>query len=1017
MAGTYAVLAFPNGTIQERNLGSDGSGHTPGQWLPPSWESLHVSVAAGNRTLRGTRKLTVNDSRYVDFDSVSLESLPIIAAIGAPYPDDPSAFRYHGPTGSAVDTLVHSPVVRVGGSTKFEGIAVRLSVTSSGADGGGGMLRGRMSAPDNVWFAMGFGTQMSQEAGTYAIVVTEKGEVHEYSLGKKSPGTQLQPTLQNVEVSVTAGSIRVVTFDRNASIADEKYHSVDVGSAAIPLILARSATAWPSYHGANRTVTSVSMTPSFRLGGAAAGTAVPTGVRLDGVSPHGTATITMSGPGDKWLATGFGATLMSDAPWTLAVLGSGEVEERKIAKFSPGTKLDLAGYVEASTITGGSRRVVYSRSMAPSDSNRYNFVNAQSALSFPIISAVGTGANLSDVHCHNSDTCRAAADIRLDELTRMQGSVNVLQCSATKKTSCMSNGGVMVGLEISPDSDEVLITLEGPNNVWFGVGFDAQQMGDGPYSIIVAAGGLGISERKLAQYSPGAVLAASLNLVSNNLVEGRRRIVLSRAIEGLTPDHHTFSTAMPPYGAANELSIIAAVGQSAAFAYHGMGNYISTAIWLSPISESGAGELPPPPPTPEPSLPVAPTPAPGPKPHGGGCTPSDLVIDPNAVSPQLYACQFSPDGSQLTVHWRYDSNSTVHFAVKTLGAAGYLGLAFTNPGSAGSMAPADAVLSACAASCDPDTCVTDPYHISDKTMSWASRKDPSQTVTQATRTHSNGITVVRFTRALDNGGMVKLSKNSLIYVNYVHDPDTCVLGYHGQGKGRVGSFSVNIVSGSTADVSDGLDTKRRTHGALMIAAWVYAIPIAILVKRFGTPVFQMGLSQFYSHVFLCLCGVSMTIAGYVIASNNDFGDGAYSHGTLGLVILILACFNPFAGVVFYGLAQVSAALGFIGITPKGHPRRWMSNVVHHTVGRALWVLGVVQCFIGVESLHRKTGADRTPYLIAIIAGLAAFVSVFLTLDGAKSLKDSPVHMEAGGGTNTSVQGPNDRTGLLSDCAE
>eukprot|EP01062_Namystynia_karyoxenos_P053991 TRINITY_DN4407_c0_g2_i1.p1 TRINITY_DN4407_c0_g2~~TRINITY_DN4407_c0_g2_i1.p1 ORF type:complete len:883 (+),score=253.05 TRINITY_DN4407_c0_g2_i1:102-2651(+) len=58
---------------------------------------------------------------------------------------------------------------------------------------------------------------------------------------------------------------------------------------------------------------------------------------LDGAS--GNATITITGPDDKWFGVGFGATVMADQPYTITVSGTGEVTERKIANHAPGTVL------------------------------------------------------------------------------------------------------------------------------------------------------------------------------------------------------------------------------------------------------------------------------------------------------------------------------------------------------------------------------------------------------------------------------------------------------------------------------------------------------------------------------------------------------------------------------------------------------------------------------------------------------------------------------------------------------
>ena len=53
------------------------------------------------------------------------------------------------------------------------------------------------------------------------------------------------------------------------------------------------------------------------------------------------------------------------------------------------------------------------------------------------------------------------------------------------------------------------ITLDGPATKWFAVGFNAQRMGDNPYTIFVyqRAPNMIIEERKLANRGPGDLLS------------------------------------------------------------------------------------------------------------------------------------------------------------------------------------------------------------------------------------------------------------------------------------------------------------------------------------------------------------------------------------------------------------------------------------------------------------------------------------------------------------------------------
>eukprot|EP00092_Neocalanus_flemingeri_P016158 GFUD01017488.1.p1 GENE.GFUD01017488.1~~GFUD01017488.1.p1 ORF type:complete len:796 (-),score=158.21 GFUD01017488.1:53-2440(-) len=118
---------------------------------------------------------------------------------------------------------------------------------------------------------------------------------------------------------------------------------------------------------------------------------------------------------------------------------------------------------------------------------------------------------------------------------------------------------VEVGLE--HNTVTAIITLTGPVDVWFGVGFNAKSMEDKPYAIIVDGAG-GVTERKLANHGPGTLLKQSVSVVSNTEHDNVRTLVLHRRVNGSTADHYNFPTK------AGDLNLIAAVGDSPQLAYH-----------------------------------------------------------------------------------------------------------------------------------------------------------------------------------------------------------------------------------------------------------------------------------------------------------------------------------------------------------------------------------------------------------------------------------------------------------------
>lgn len=125
----------------------------------------------------------------------------------------------------------------------------------------------------------------------------------------------------------------------------------------------------------------------------------------------------------------------------------------------------------------------------------------------------------------------------------------------------VANLGNLVNMTISLEGKVAKITMSGPDDVWFGAGFDATTMSDQPYAIIVEGDGE-VSEHKLGPQAPGHLLRTSITVVSSEVVSGIRTVTLVRPVAGVTKEH--FSLPTQP----GELKMITAVGSGPKFAYH-----------------------------------------------------------------------------------------------------------------------------------------------------------------------------------------------------------------------------------------------------------------------------------------------------------------------------------------------------------------------------------------------------------------------------------------------------------------
>jgi len=130
---------------------------------------------------------------------------------------------------------------------------------------------------------------------------------------------------------------------------------------------------------------------------------------------------------------------------------------------------------------------------------------------------------------------------------------------------------VHLGVKVDSPNDLVTINVTGPADVWFGVGFNATQMKDSPWAIVVepssgaSSADATVTERKLADQNPGKQLASSVTVTSHTVdtASNQRTIVMTRALKGATSDHFTFNAADDVL-----LNFINAVGSTPTLSYH-----------------------------------------------------------------------------------------------------------------------------------------------------------------------------------------------------------------------------------------------------------------------------------------------------------------------------------------------------------------------------------------------------------------------------------------------------------------
>ncbi|XP_045181704.2 uncharacterized protein LOC123540595 [Mercenaria mercenaria] len=141
------------------------------------------------------------------------------------------------------------------------------------------------------------------------------------------------------------------------------------------------------------------------------------------------------------------------------------------------------------------------------------------------------------------------------------------QCSTSSARSGTLQFDIGTKATIDLNSTTAMITISGPSNVWFGIGFNASHMADSPYTIIVNS--TGVYERQIgtcgseAEHCPGDPLETSVTVVSSKVADGIRTVMLTRPLKGKTMKYYTFDPS-----AQSQINMISAIGSTQLFAYH-----------------------------------------------------------------------------------------------------------------------------------------------------------------------------------------------------------------------------------------------------------------------------------------------------------------------------------------------------------------------------------------------------------------------------------------------------------------
>ncbi len=165
---------------------------------------------------------------------------------------------------------------------------------------------------------------------------------------------------------------------------------------------------------------------------------------------------------------------------------------------------------------------------------------------------------------------------------------------------------------------------------------------------------------------------------------------------------------------------------------------------------------------------------------------------------------------------------------------------------------------------------------------------------------------------------------------------------------------------------------RVVHASLMILAWLVAAPAGALAARYFK---HLGALWFDAHRMLQGAAVAASLFGAAIVlgilhpSLLNLG----VHGTLGISVVLLSCFQPLNAIFRPGKTA-------------GKPRAVWKRL-HAAVGWLTVAGGALNCFVGVGEMTEKEGdAAGAWYAVLLVASLLPVAAAMV----AKSLRRSTV---------------------------
>lgn len=257
-----------------------------------------------------------------------------------------------------------------------------------------------LSGEANKWYGVAFGPGSWRMQG-YAIIVDEKGTVHERSLKSVgNPGHTDLNSSAKVVSSHVVGGVRTVVLSRGMAGVSSEYYSFTAADLTKGINVSSAAGAiWPNMHFQTDTAmlkpphstptpapTLAPVPPGAPTSGSVEmeATGVALAMKMDGSDLE----ITLTGDATKWIGAGFGSGVKQMNGYAIVIDESGGLHELDMSgPGAPGGDVVPTAHIVSQHTTGQVRSTVLKR---PMKGGSFNFDQASLVSGLLVSSALGS---------------------------------------------------------------------------------------------------------------------------------------------------------------------------------------------------------------------------------------------------------------------------------------------------------------------------------------------------------------------------------------------------------------------------------------------------------------------------------------------------------------------------------------------------------------------------------------------------------------------------------------------------